>query len=67
VNDPVRTSPFSRVGAHNCSTKLDEWDESFMRSMYKIWGLSIAEIARRRELPSTTVRDIVRRRTWTHV
>jgi hypothetical protein len=67
VNDPVRTSPFARVGAHNGSTKLDEWDVCFMRSMHKIWGLSIAEIDRRRELPSTTVRDIVRRRTWTHV
>jgi DNA-directed RNA polymerase specialized sigma24 family protein len=38
-----------------------------MRSMHKIWGLSISEIARRRGLPRETVRDIIRRRTWTHV
>lgn len=67
MNDPARPNPFARVGATNGATKLDEWDVCFMRSMHRVWGLSIAEIARRRHLPSTTVRDIVRRRTWTHV
>lgn len=57
----------ARNGSRNGRAKLDEVDACFIRSMHRIWGLSIAEIARRRKLPSTTVRDIIRRRTWTHV
>lgn len=64
VNKP---SPYARVGGRNGSTRLDEWDVCFMRSMNRVWGLSIAEIARRRNMPRTTVRDLINRRTWTHV
>lgn len=35
--------------------------------MNQIWGLSIREISRRRNVPRTTVRDIIHRKTWTHV
>jgi hypothetical protein len=57
----------ARTGSQNGRTNLDEIDVCFMRSMHKIWGLSIAEISRRRKVPNTTVRDIIRRKTWTHV
>jgi hypothetical protein len=67
VATPPRKSPNARIGAQNGATQLDEWDVCFIRSMSRVWGLSIAEIARRRNMPRTTVRDIVRRRTWTHV
>lgn len=60
-------NPYARLGARNGSTQLDEWEVCVMRSMHRVWGLSINEIARRREMPRTTVRDIIRRRTWTHV
>jgi hypothetical protein len=62
-----KKATLARTGSQNGRTTLDEIDVCFMRSMHKIWGLSIAEISRRRKVPSTTVRDIIRRRTWTHV
>jgi hypothetical protein len=67
VNQPATRSPFARHGSSNGRTKLDEVDVCFMRSMYKIWGLSVSQISERRGVPRETVRDIVRRRTWTHV
>ena len=67
MNEPTSRSPFARPGSGNGRTNLDEIEVCFMRSMHKIWGLSIAEISRRRKLPNTTVRDIIRRKTWTHV
>lgn len=67
MNESTKPSPFARTGSGNGRTNLDEIDVCFMRSMYRVWGLSMAEIARRRKVPNTTVRDIIRRRTWTHV
>lgn len=65
MND--RLSPFARTGSSNGRTTLDEIDVCFMRSMHKVWGTPVAEIARRRKVPRTTVRDIIKRRTWTHI
>lgn len=67
VNRAVKRECFARHGSQNGRSVLDEIDVCFIRSMHKVWGLSIAEIARRRKLPSTTVRDIIRRKTWTHI
>jgi hypothetical protein len=69
VNHPQgpKKKSLARTGSQNGRTTLDEIDVCFMRSMHKIWGLSIAEISRRRKVPNTTVRDIIRRKTWTHV
>lgn len=67
MNQPTTRSPFARYGSSNGRTKLDEVDVCLMRSMYKIWGLSVSQISERRGVPRETVRDIIRRRTWTHI
>lgn len=70
---PPETAPaapnqsFARRGEVNGSSRLDVWDVAVIRSMSRVWGLSAAEIARRRNMPRTTVRDILARRTWTHI
>lgn len=66
MNEPS-SSRLARTGSRNGRSTLDEVDVCFIRSMHRVWGLSIAQIARRRKVPSTTVRDIIRRKTWTHV
>lgn len=67
MNSSTNGSPFGRHGSTNGRSKLDEVDVCFIRSMYKVWGLSVRQISERRGVPRETVRDILKRRTWTHV
>jgi len=67
LREQKKRSSQARRGSVNGRTKLDEWDVCLIRSMNRIWGLSVRQISERRGLPRETVRDIVKRRTWTHV
>ncbi len=57
----------TRLGERNGSSRLVKEDVYVMRSLHKEWGLTNAEIGRRFGVPRETVRDVVRRRSWTHV
>lgn len=57
----------SQSGEGRGSFKLAREDVYVMRSLHKEWGLTNAEIGRRFGVPRETVRDVVRRRSWTHV
>lgn len=54
-------------GETNGSAKLYKEDVYVMRSLHSILGLGAAEIARRFQVPRTTVRDILNRKTWSHL
>ena len=54
-------------GEENSSAKLTRRIVDIIRSMHYVQGYGPTEIARRLELPRTTVRDVVNHKTWTHV
>lgn len=65
--EPRPQSALARYGSSNGRTKLNEWQVCLIRSMHTIWGMNVAQLAQRWQLPRETVRDIVKRRTWKHV
>ena len=67
AREQQRRASLARRGSANGRTRLNEYDVAIIRSMYNIWGLSVAQLAVRFSLPRETVRDIVKRRTWTHI
>jgi hypothetical protein len=67
VREEKRRAALARTGSTNGRSKLDETQVCVIRSMHKVWGLSVAQLARRWDMPRETVRDIIKRRTWTHV
>lgn len=67
LRDEQKRARLARTGSANGRTKLDEMQVCLIRSMHKVWGLSVAQLAVRWNMPRETVRDIVKRRTWTHV
>lgn len=67
AREQKKRTAYARRGVSNGRSKLDEIQVCMIRSMYNVWGLSIGEVARRWSLPRETVRDIIKRRTWTHV
>ncbi len=67
AREDARRAGLSRKGSTNGRSKLDETQVCVIRSMHKVWGLSVAQLAKRWDMPRETVRDIIKRRTWTHV
>lgn len=67
AREKQRRAGLARRGSTNGRTRLHEWDVALIRSMHSIWGLSVAQLAVRWSLPRETVRDVVKRRTWTHI
>ena len=63
----LKGGPFARNGSTNGRTKLNDETVCVIRSMHKIWGLSVVQIAERWSMPKETVRDIIKRRTWRHI
>ena len=67
AREQQRRAGLARRGSTNGRTRLHEWDVALIRSMYGVWGLSVSQLAVRWSLPRETVRDVVKRRTWTHI
>lgn len=59
--------PVGSLGETNSSAKLTKRIVEIIRSMHYVQGFGPTEIARRLELPRSTVRDVVNHKTWTHV
>jgi hypothetical protein len=67
AREQQRRAGLARRGSTNGRTRLHEWDVALIRSMHSVWGLSVSQLAVRWSLPRETVRDVVKRRTWTHI
>lgn len=59
MTNPSSTKPSSK--------KLTEDDVYFIRSLHKVQGLSSGQISRHLNIPGTTVRDVLARRTWSNL
>ena len=55
------------VGEKVGTSKLSEDDVRLIRKLYAQGGVTLAELGHRFSVDSTTIRDVVSRRRWTHV
>lgn len=59
--------PLFPPGEDNGSAKLTTRIVDIIRSMHADHGWGATEIAKRLNMPRTTVRDVINRKTWIHL
>ncbi len=55
------------LGEANSSARLTEKKVLAIRTLHGVAGMSITELSQRLDIPRTTIRDVINRKTWTHL